>query len=52
LIEKRGWFTNGNLAALISENNELIAIFMASNKTASVHKPSLSQASNRKSDIM
>jgi hypothetical protein len=49
LIEKRGWFANGKLAALISENNELIAIFVASNKTASVHKPSSVRALNRKS---
>lgn len=49
LIEKRGWFANGKLAALISENNELIAIFVASNKTAVVQKPKPSAVFNRKS---
>ncbi len=35
LIETRGWFGKGKLAALLKENNELIAIFVASAKTAS-----------------
>lgn len=49
LIEKRNWFANGKLSALIHENNELIAIFVANNKTAGVHKQSQNRASNRKS---
>ena len=38
LIEKRSWFAEGKLAALINENNELISIFVASNKTITNHK--------------
>lgn len=48
IIEKRGWFSNGKLSALIHENNELIAIFVASNKTVSVHKSSQAKGPNRK----
>lgn len=40
LIENRGWFAQGKLAELLKENNELIAIFVASTKTAST-KPSM-----------
>jgi four helix bundle protein len=49
LIEKRNWFTKGKLASLIIENNELISIFVASNKTAGIRKPNPSANSNRKS---
>ncbi len=34
LIEKRGWFVPGKLSELIKENNELVAIFVVSTKTA------------------
>ena len=43
LIAKRPWFSLDKLAPLITENNELISIFVASNKTITHHK------SNRKS---
>ncbi len=35
IIESRGWFGPGKLPELLVENNELIAIFVASAKTAS-----------------
>lgn len=35
IIEKRNWFSTGKLLPLMAENNELIAIFVASTKTAS-----------------
>jgi len=34
LIESRGWFKEGKLSALLRENDELIAIFVSSAKTA------------------
>ncbi len=37
LIDKRNWFPIGKLASIMAENNELIAIFVASTKTASGH---------------
>ena len=43
LIAKRPWFGEDNLTSLIIENNELISIFVASNKTIT------NQKSNRKS---
>ena len=49
LIEKRGWFAQGKMTALINESNELIAIFVASSKTASLKKSSLIRSSNQKS---
>jgi four helix bundle protein len=35
IISKRTWFTDDRLTLLLAENNELIAIFVASTKTAS-----------------
>jgi four helix bundle protein len=35
LMDKRNWFQKGKLAPLMAENNELIAMFVASTKTAS-----------------
>ncbi len=35
IIENRGWFGPDKLSDLLKENNELIAIFVASAKTAS-----------------
>jgi four helix bundle protein len=49
LIEKRKWFAEGKLTSLINENNELIAIFVASSKTAAMHKTKPGVTSNRKS---
>jgi len=49
LIEKRGWFTQGKMAALLRESNELIAIFVASNKTAVTKKASQTRSPNRQS---
>ena len=49
LIEKRGWFAQGKMTALINESNELIAIFVASSKTANLKKSSLIRSSNQKS---
>ena len=43
LIAKRPWFGPDKLTPLINENNELISIFVASNKTITQHK------TNRKS---
>lgn len=37
LIDKRKWFSESKLSPLITENNELVSIFMASIKTASNH---------------
>jgi len=34
IIEKRNWFPEGKLDSLMIENNELVAIFIASTKTA------------------
>jgi len=39
LISKRPWFSQDKLTALILENNELISIFVASNKTITNRKP-------------
>ena len=49
LIEKRGWFAEGKLTALLNESNELISIFVASTKTANIKKSSLTRSSNHKS---
>ncbi len=49
LIEKRGWFAQGKLTALINESNELIAIFVASSKTVNMKKSSLTRNGNQKS---
>lgn len=49
IIEKRGWFSQGKMTALIHESNELIAIFVASNKTVSMKKSSLTRSGNRQS---
>lgn len=38
LIETRKWFPEGKLAPLLDENNELVAIFVASTKTATGKK--------------
>jgi len=38
LIAKRSWFPTGRLTPLMSENNELVAIFVTSTKTASGKK--------------
>ena len=38
IIDQLGWFPNDKLAPLLNENNELIAIFTASAKTASNNK--------------
>ncbi|MCB0610086.1 MAG: four helix bundle protein [Lewinella sp.] len=38
LISKRNWFNPGRLEPLLKENNELIAIFVASTKTAVLKK--------------
>lgn len=38
LISKRTWFAEGKLAALLGENNELVAMFVASTKTAAGRK--------------
>ncbi|MFN4255425.1 MAG: four helix bundle protein [Saprospiraceae bacterium] len=35
LIARRSWFSEGKLSPLIAENNELVAMFVASTKTAS-----------------
>lgn len=43
LIAKRPWFSQDKLTSLLNENNELISIFVASNKTVTQTK------SNRKS---
>jgi four helix bundle protein len=34
LIARRAWFAEGKLAPLLSENNELVSIFVSSIKTA------------------
>lgn len=49
LIEKRGWFAQGKLTALINESNELIAIFVAGSKTAGMKKSNLTRSGNHKS---
>lgn len=33
IIQKRNWFSEGKLAPLLLENNELVSIFVASTKT-------------------
>jgi four helix bundle protein len=38
LIAKRTWFAPEKLASLLAENNELVALFVASTKTASENK--------------
>ncbi|MBI5914325.1 MAG: four helix bundle protein [Bacteroidetes bacterium] len=38
LIAKRTWFAEGKLTPLMAENNELVAMFVASTKTASGNK--------------
>ena len=49
LIEKRNWFPKGKLTAIIDENNALISIFVASNKTAAASKTNPNRSPNRKS---
>jgi four helix bundle protein len=49
LIEKRGWFAQGKMTAIINESNELIAIFVASNKTAQTKKVSQTRSANQTS---
>ena len=34
VIKKKGWYTEGNLAAVLDENNQLISIFVKSIDTA------------------
>jgi uncharacterized protein YsxB (DUF464 family) len=38
LIKKKSWYIEAKLAKLITENNELISIFVASLKTALKNK--------------
>jgi len=38
LIRKKGWYDEGKLSGLVGENNELIAIFVSSLKTAQQNK--------------
>ena len=38
LIAKRNWFKEGKLNPLLAENNELVAMFVASTRTASGKK--------------
>ena len=52
LIETRNWFVSGKLSPLIQESNELISIFVASNKTIVNNRSIPNRKSNRKSEIM
>ncbi|MEZ4919853.1 MAG: four helix bundle protein [Saprospiraceae bacterium] len=52
LIAKRNWFSEIKLASLISENNELISIFIASNKPASARTSIKHRKSNQQSEFM
>lgn len=38
LIKKKGWYNEKKLEAIITENNELISIFVSSIKTAQKNK--------------
>ncbi|MBK8557348.1 MAG: four helix bundle protein [Lewinellaceae bacterium] len=47
LIETRNWFVSGKLSPLIQESNELISIFVASNKTIVNNRSIPNRKSNR-----
>lgn len=38
IIDERGWFPTGKLSSLLTENNELLSIFIASTKTITNNK--------------